>query len=48
MPSGIVTLIQVAIAVITGLVLLSVFVMPILIPACFGLAEKLTNKKVEK
>ena len=39
-PSGIITLIQVAITVMVGLVLLSVFVMPMLLPACFGLLEK--------
>jgi putative drug exporter of the RND superfamily len=48
MPSGIITLIQVAIAVIIGLILLSVFIMPMLIPACFGLTEKLAKKKTEK
>ena len=44
-PSGIITLIQVAIAVMVGLVILSLFIMPVLIPACFGLAEKLNKKK---
>ncbi|WP_431026707.1 MMPL family transporter [Lysinibacillus sp. LZ02] len=39
-PSGIITLIQVAIAVLIGLVLLTVFIMPLFIPACLGLAEK--------
>lgn len=44
-PSGIITLIQVAIAVMIGLVLLSVIVMPIFIPACFGLIYKWQNRK---
>ncbi|MFF5995102.1 MMPL family transporter [Lysinibacillus sp. KU-BSD001] len=42
-PSGIITLIQVAIAVLIGLVLLTVFIMPLFIPACLGLAEKGTS-----
>ena len=45
MPSGIITLIQVAIAVMIGLILLSVIIMPILIPACFGLMNKLKDRK---
>ena len=48
-PSGIITLIQVAITVMVGLVLLSVFVMPMLLPACFGLLEKVQSRmKKEK
>lgn len=39
-PSGIITLIQVAIAVVIGLVILAVFIMPMFIPACLGVAEK--------
>ncbi len=39
-PSGIVTLIQVAIAVIIGLVILALFIMPMFIPACLGIAQK--------
>ena len=47
-PSGIITLIQVAIAVIIGLVLLSIIIMPMLIPACFGLINNLKNRKSKK
>ncbi|MGM9945081.1 MAG: MMPL family transporter [Lysinibacillus sp.] len=39
-PSGIITLIQVAIAVVIGLVILAVFIMPMFIPACLGVAAK--------
>lgn len=46
-PSGIITLIQVAITVMVGLVLLSVFVMPMLLPAFFGLLQK-GQKMVKK
>ena len=48
-PSGIITLIQVAITVMVGLVLLSVFVMPMLLPACFGFLGKVQSRmKKEK
>lgn len=42
-PSGIMTLLQVAIAVMIGLLLLSIIIMPILLPACFGLVNKVQN-----
>lgn len=49
MPSGVITLIQVAMAVIIGLVILTFMMMPIFIPAWFGLADKikllLANRK---
>ncbi|MGE7919669.1 MMPL family transporter [Viridibacillus sp. NPDC093762] len=40
-PSGILTLIQVALVVIVGLVLMSLLLMPIFTPAMFGLTHKL-------
>ncbi|MGF9978384.1 MMPL family transporter [Viridibacillus arvi] len=40
-PSGILTLIQVALVVIVGLVLMSLLLMPIFIPSMFGLTSKL-------
>ena len=40
-PSGVLTLVQVAISVIAGLILLSLFTLPILLPALIGLTEKL-------
>ena len=43
LPSGILTLMQVAIFVIVGLVLLSLIMLPILMPAVMGLTEKVTN-----
>ena len=49
MPSGVITLIQVAMAVIIGLVILTFMMMPIFIPAWFGFADKiklfLANRK---
>lgn len=47
MPSGINTLIQVAIAVIIGLLLLALLLMPIFIPSVFGIAN-MANKKKDK
>lgn len=50
-PSGIVTLMQVAILVLVGLVLLSFITLPVFLPAVLGLPKKLKNlvskKKVE-
>ena len=50
-PSGIVTLMQVAILVLIGLVLLSFIMLPVFLPASLGLTKKLKNllskKKVE-
>ena len=45
-PSGIMTLIQVAVMVMVGLVLLTLVIMPVLLPACFGLLDK--GKKIGK
>lgn len=42
-PSGVLTLIEVAVVVITGLVLLSFITMPILLPALISLTQKLSN-----
>lgn len=42
-PSGVVTLIEVAISVIIGLVLLSFVMLPILLPALISLLHKLKN-----
>lgn len=42
-PSGILTLIQVALVVIVGLVLMSLLLMPIFIPGMFGLTHKLRH-----
>lgn len=42
-PSGIITLMQVAIIVIVGLVLLCILTLPIFLPATFGLANKMKN-----
>ncbi|RHW32740.1 MMPL family transporter [Lysinibacillus yapensis] len=47
-PSGIVTLMQVAILVIIGLVLLSFMMLPMFMPAVMGLTEKLKNRFVKK
>lgn len=43
LPSGIVTLMQVAIIVIIGLVLLSIMMLPSLLPATFGFTHKMIN-----
>ncbi len=48
MPSGINTLIQVAIAVIIGLVLLALLLMPVFIPSVFGIANMANKKKDNK
>ncbi|NWL89643.1 MMPL family transporter [Paenibacillus sp. 79R4] len=48
MPSGVLSLIEIAIVVITGLLLLSLIILPVLIPACIGLAYKITNRKSAK
>ncbi|MFC7687971.1 MMPL family transporter [Ureibacillus sp. GCM10028918] len=42
-PSGIVTLMQVAILVLVGLVLLSFIMLPVFMPAVMGLTEKMKN-----
>ncbi|MCM3389608.1 MMPL family transporter [Ureibacillus chungkukjangi] len=42
-PSGIITLMQVAILVLIGLVLLSFLMLPVFMPAVMGLTEKLKN-----
>lgn len=47
-PSGIVTLMQVAIVVLVGLVLLSFIMLPVFMPAVMGLTEKLKNKFTKK
>ncbi len=47
-PSGIVTLMQVAILVLVGLVLLSFIMLPVFMPAVMGLTEKMKNIFVKK
>ena len=47
-PSGIVTLMQVAILVLVGLVFLSFVMLPIFMPAVMGLTEKIRNLFVKK
>jgi len=47
-PSGIVTLMQVAILVLVGLVLLSFIMLPVFIPAVMGLSDKLKNLFTKK
>ena len=47
-PSGVITLIEVAITVIIGLLLLSFVMLPILLPALIGLTEKLNRGTTEK
>ncbi|WP_258000524.1 MMPL family transporter [Bacillus sp. Marseille-P3661] len=47
-PSGIVTLMQVAILVLIGLVLLSFIMLPVFLPALIGLTKKLKNLFSEK
>lgn len=42
-PSGVLTLIEVATVVITGLILLSFIAMPILLPALISLTQELNN-----
>ena len=42
-PSGILSLIQVALVVIVGLILLSCIMMPAFLPAMLGLREKILN-----
>lgn len=44
-PSGINTLIQVAVAVMIGLVFLAVLLMPVFIPSTFGLSKKMNEPK---
>ncbi|MNI85392.1 putative membrane protein YdgH [compost metagenome] len=44
-PSGVLTLIQVAAVVIIGLVLLSLIAMPVLLPALIGLTGKLGRRE---
>ncbi|MNI13779.1 putative membrane protein YdgH [compost metagenome] len=48
MPSGVLSLMEIAIVVIVGLMLLSFIILPILIPACIGLAHKLSNRNASK
>lgn len=43
LPSGIVTLMQVAIIVIVGLVLLTLVMLPVFLPATFGITNKMLN-----
>lgn len=43
-PSGVLTLIEVATVVIVGLILLSFIAMPILLPALISLTQKLNSK----
>ncbi|MDN4494644.1 MMPL family transporter [Ureibacillus aquaedulcis] len=47
-PSGIVTLMQVAILVLVGLVLLSFIMLPVFMPAVMGLTEKMKNVFAKK
>lgn len=47
-PSGVLTLIEVAFVVIIGLVLLSFLLLPIFIPALVSIMEKLTGKNANK
>lgn len=43
-PSGVLSLIEIAIVVIVGLMLLSFIILPILMPACIGLAHKISDR----
>lgn len=45
MPSGVLTLIEVAMVVIVGLFVLSFVLLPVFLPAAIGLADKLSRKK---
>ena len=47
-PSGVISLIEIAITVIIGLLLLSFVMLPILLPALIGLTEKLNYRTIEE
>jgi putative drug exporter of the RND superfamily len=48
LPSGVVTLLQIATVVILALILLSAWILPLFIPAVIALAERLAQPKVKK
>lgn len=46
-PSGVITLIEVALVVIIGLIMLSLLMLPILVPSFLAIGEKLKRRREE-